>query len=221
MLSSLLAMASVGCADHAPSRFAVVVRVESDPGKPLAGAHLTTQGRPLGVSDAEGKVALALPGKAGDAMTIETRCPDGFRAPDAPLSVVMRPTAEQKSPEFRVACQPSKRRVVLSVRAQNGANLPVRYLGREIARTDPTGAAHAMLEAAPGETLTVTLATTAPEHARLMPQNPELKLVVPERDEIVVFDQTFALPPPPPQKRRHHRHREPKGPAKIVGPRRT
>jgi hypothetical protein len=45
-----------------------------------------------------------------------------------------------------------------------------------------------------------------------MPQNPELKVTVPERDEIVVFDQAFTRPPP---KRKPHKKREPKGPQRI------
>lgn len=221
-LALLVSLLAPACGEAKAARFSVVVRVESDPGEPLAGARLDAQGAQLGVSDARGEVALALPGKAGDVFTIETRCPEGHRPPSTPLSVVLRPIVEPKSPEFRVLCQPLARRVVLAVRAQHAAGLPVRYLGKEIARTDAAGAAHALLSAAPGDTLTVTLDTSGPGSARLMPQNPELKIVVPERDEIVVFDQTFALPPPPaPERRRHRPHHAPKGPSKIVGARRT
>jgi hypothetical protein len=202
------------CGERVTASYDLLVRVESDPGVALAGARLASGGSALGQSDGEGLVALSLVGNPGDTVSIDTSCPEGHRSPKEPLRVVLKPLAEQKRPEFRVSCQPLKRSMVLTVRTQHGADLPVRYLGKEIARTDSSGAAHALLEVTPGESVTVTLDTSAREHAQLMPQNPELKTVVPERDEIVIFDQAFMLPKPPPQKR--VRRRESTGPQKLV-----
>lgn len=192
LLASALPLAA--CAAKSQSTYTLLIHVESDPGVPLAGARLSSGGAPLGQSDANGRLELVLAGNPGQALAIDTSCPSGYRNPKEPLQIVMRPLAEQKRPEFRVRCQPLTRSMVLTVRTQNGPGLPLRYLGKEIARTDGAGAAHALLEVAPGDTVTVTLDTSAPEHAALMPQNPELKTVVPERDEIVLFDQTFTVP---------------------------
>jgi hypothetical protein len=207
--------ALAGCAPKEIASFDVVVQVESDPGTPLAGARLLLQAKPIGESDPTGRVALKLPGTPGDVMALDTACPEGYRSPGVPLSVVLRSLAEDKRPEFRVRCPPLKRRVVLAVRAQHGADLPIRHLGKEIARTDATGAAHASLDVVPGETLTAVLDTS--DQPQLMPQHPELKLVVPERDEIVLFDQTFTVR----KEKKARRARPPQHrPEKIVGMRR-
>jgi hypothetical protein len=202
------------CGRKESATYQVRVRVESDPGKPLPGASVAIQGTVQGVSNGEGVVALRLAGASGEVVVVDTTCPSAYRPPKAALSIVLRHTTEDRQPEFRVSCPPIKRSLVLAVRAQNGANLPVRYLGKEIARTDQSGAAHALLAVDPGETVTVMLDTGAPEHARMMPQNPELKVVIPERDEIVILDQSFRLPPAPAKKR--HVVPQPTGPQKLV-----
>jgi hypothetical protein len=190
-----LACGLSACTPAQGPRYEIVVRVESDPGRPLAGTRLSRGGALLGTSDARGVIALSLAGAAGEAVELEAACPSGHRSPEKPLRVVLRPLAEQgRKAEYHVACPPLLRSLVVSVRAQNGPGLPVKYLGREIARTDGSGAAHALLKVMPEETVTVTLDTSAPEHAALMPQNPELKLTMPARDDVVLFDQTFTRP---------------------------
>ena len=89
------------------------------------------------------------------------------------------------------------RSLVVAVRAKNGPNLPVKYLGRELARTDAEGVAHALLKVAPSEQVTLVLDTSDPAHERLRPKNPEYTLVMRARDEVAVFDQTFTLQPLP------------------------
>jgi hypothetical protein len=182
---------SAGCAVAKAPNFEVAVRVESDPGQPLAGATLTRDGQALAQTDARGVAELRLTGAPGERVQLQVRCPDGHRAPDKPLAIALKPLAEHgRRPEYRAACPPLLRSVVVAVRAQNGPNLPVKYLGKEIARTDAAGACHALLKVAPGETVTLTLDTS--DHTKLMPRSPELRLTVPERDELVVFDQTFT-----------------------------
>jgi hypothetical protein len=189
-----LSVLVAACTAAAAPPYELTVRVESDPGRPLAGARLMRAGKLLGTTDDKGTVQVAVAGSAGETLELEAACPAGHRSPDKPLSVVLKPLMENgRRPEYRVSCAPLVRSLVVSVRAQNGAGLPVKYLGKEIARTDANGAAHALLKVSPGETVTVVLDTSAPEHAGLMPQNPELKLTVPERDDVVLFDQTFTL----------------------------
>jgi hypothetical protein len=104
------------------------------------------------------------------------------------------------------------RSLVISVRAPNGPDLPLKYLGKEIARTDANGAAHALLKVAPGESFNLVLDTSAPEAQQLRPQNPELRVTVPERDDIVVFEQQFTRPVVKAPKRKA---KEPVGPVRI------
>ena len=184
---------AAACAARQPSRVAIIVHVERDPGQPLAAAKISRDDGVLGTTDARGTAALQLTGLPGERVALQVSCPDGFRSPDEPLSVVLRPLLDaQRKAEYRVACPPLLRSVVIAVRAQNGANVPLKYLGKEIARTDASGACHALLKRAPGETVTVTLDTSAAEHTKLIPHSPALKLTVPARDDLVVFDQTFT-----------------------------
>jgi hypothetical protein len=85
--------------------------------------------------------------------------------------------------------------VVVAVRAEETADVPVMYLGREVARTDACGAAHVLMSAPPNTRVTIELRTTGAAGGRLRPQNPSLIFVVPDRDEIVAFDQRFTLEP--------------------------
>lgn len=211
LLSLVLAC---GCsANVGPSTYEVTIKVDSDPGKPLAGARFSVAGKPVGESDASGSLLLKLPGRPGDVVQLDTTCPEGHRSPDKPIQVVLRPLAERgKRAEYHASCPPSVRNLVVSVRAQNGPNLPLRYLGKEIARTDEAGTAHALLKVPPGESITLTLDTSEGASTQLMPQHPELKLTVPERDEIVIFDQTFAKPKP---KAKPKPPPEPEGPIRL------
>jgi hypothetical protein len=191
--AGLACLLLLGCAVAKAPHFELAVRVESDPGQPLAGATIVRDGRALAQTDARGVAELRLAGAPGEVVSLAVSCPEGHRAPDKPLSIALKPLAEHgRRPEYRAACLPLLRSVVVAVRAQNGPNLPVKYLGKEIARTDAAGACHALLKVPPGETVTLTLDTSAAEHAKLTPRSPELRLTVPERDELIVFDQSFT-----------------------------
>ena len=181
---------ALSCAPKPPARFDVQLKVESDPGRPVASAKLARAGQTLAETDENGSALLHLQGTPGELVALHVSCPTGFRSPDTALSITLRPLLDRRVPQYRVSCRPLLRSVVVAVRAQNGFDLPLKYLGKEIARTDKAGAGHALLSLPPGETATLTLDTSAQE--RLLPRNPELKLTVPERDEVVVFDQTFS-----------------------------
>ena len=65
---------------------------------------------------------------------------------------MLRRLAEpSKVPAYQATCPPTTRAIVVAVAAENGAGLPVLYLGREVARTDASGAASVLLHAVPGE----------------------------------------------------------------------
>jgi hypothetical protein len=204
----LLAVLSLGCAERPTPLFMVGVRVESDPGVGLPGATLSMHGRQLGVTDATGLMVATLAGVSGETIELNVSCPSGFRQPTAPLLVRLRPAQRASDrPEYRVACPPLQRKLVVAVKAE--PNLPLRVLGEEIARTDRFGVAHALLSVAPGDVVVVKLDTSA--QASLMPRDPELRVVMPERDELVLFQQAFTKPKP----KRRPRVKELEGPTPI------
>jgi hypothetical protein len=213
ILAAFCALGLAGCKASASPKYEFLVRVESDPNVPLAGAQLARHGQPLGTSDKKGLIALSIAGVPGETVELDTTCPKGHRAPERPLAITLRALAEEgKRPEYRVSCAPLVRTLVVAVRAENGPHLPVKYLGKEIARTDDAGAAHALLHVSPGDTLTITLDTSGAEAEHLLPKNPELRLTAQERDDVVLFDQTFT--------REHERkpktkHTVSKGPIKM------
>jgi hypothetical protein len=188
------------------SHYAFLVHVVSDPGKALAGATVTSGGKVLGTSGADGLVRLEAGGTEGTRLSLQVTCPEGHKAPAEPLSIVLRTVSErEKRPEYPVACTPMNRSVVVAVRADGGPNLPVLYLGHEVARTDESGAAHVKLDVAPGETLEIVLDTSAVPGLR--PSSPSARFRIGNQDEVFVMNQTFEAPkhkvakkkPPPPE----------------------
>jgi hypothetical protein len=103
--------------------------------------------------------------------------------------VTLRRLAQtSKLPTYRVVCQSSTRTSVIAVRANNGPDLPVMYLGRELARTDSAGVAHVALTLTPGERYELSLDTG---NKPLTPKNPRAVFVAGNEDELVFFDQRF------------------------------
>ena len=215
LLAGLLT-SHVACGARTQTELAIAVQAERDPGEPLAGVQIALAGKTLAQSDADGRARISLRGQPGDVIELAVRCPEGFASPERPIAVVLRPLAERdKVPEYRAACAPRTRSLVVAVRAERGANLPLRYLGKEIARTDASGAAHALLQVEPERAVSLVLDTSAPEHAQLRPRDPELKLVMPGRDEVAVFEQSFTVAELPKRKRAVPK---PVGPIKLVAP---
>lgn len=188
------------CTVAPPSNYQVSVRVESDPGVALADARVLGAGKTLAKTDEKGLARVTLSGPLGASVPLEVRCPDGHRQPRELISVILRAREPHApAPEYAVACSPSLRALVVAVRAQNGAGVPLRRLGQEIARTDEEGAAHALLHVAPGEDLTFSLDTTG--HEALRPKSPSFKLTMPDHDEVTLFDQPFGIERRPAPKR--------------------
>lgn len=180
----------------------LTLRVTGDLGRPLAGAKVFFEGAAVGKSNDRGVVRLAVRGREGEAITLTVACPDGFRPPSRPIEVALRKLAEPgASPEFSASCQPLTRSVVVAVRADNGADLPVRYLGQEVARTDASGAAHVLLTLASEEEFELTLDTTGKTGEILRPQNPSARFTVKSVDEILTFNVPFTVERPAPKAR--------------------
>lgn len=147
----------------------------------------------MGLTDEAGSARLQLAGIEGTKTPLAVRCPPGYRQPAAPIPVLLKTLAlGSRLPEYSASCAPERRRIVVAVRAENGAALPILYLGREIARTDSLGTGHVLLELEPRSQVELTLATDAGDSARLRPKNPSLKVIVGDRDEIFSFAPRFS-----------------------------
>jgi hypothetical protein len=196
--SVLLAVTTLACAreERRTASYPLVIRVESQPGQPVAGASVSFQGRSVGRTDDAGTVTLAVRGAEGEHVTIGIGCPDGFvasgKAADIVLHALEDPT---RKPEYDVECRPVHRTIVVVVRADRGAHLPVMYLGREIARTDESGAAHALLDVPASEDVEVSLSTAEEGNQRLRPQNPSLKFFATDPSDLKVFSIPFQVEP--------------------------
>ncbi|HYO97913.1 MAG TPA: hypothetical protein VER33_25585 [Polyangiaceae bacterium] len=205
---ALGALASCAARDTT-SEYRVGVRIQGDPGRPLPGAFVGLNGKRIGASNQAGLVTLAIRGTEGTVLSIQVTCPEGYRSPTSPLAVILRQVAQQgRHPEYVVSCPPTQRTLVVAVRAEQGAHLPVLYLGREVARTDATGTAHVLLRSAPEETVELTLDTTP--NARLRPRSPSARFRVGQSDELVLFNQSFEM-----QALRQPKRQKASGPIRI------
>ncbi|WP_146645741.1 hypothetical protein [Labilithrix luteola] len=183
--------------------FELVVRTTDETNRPLAGALVQHEGRTLSTTAADGSALVTLRGPEGATVDLNVVCPSGHESPAKPTRITLRRlTGGDSRPEYAVPCPSMTRSIVIVVRAENGPNLPVLYLGREIARTDASGAAHAALDVRPGEMIEVTLDTQS--NKQLRPESPTVALAVKQQDDIFVVDQRFTAPAPRivPQRRR-------------------
>jgi hypothetical protein len=192
-VTSLACLVAVACnGNPSEPEYGLSIRVDSDPGRPLAGAQVRLGEQRLGTTDANGVVKVKARGTEGSVLSFQVTCPDGYQSPSRPLAVVLRRLSQRdRFPEYAAACRPTKRTLVVAVRADHGPNLPVVYLGREVARTDRSGAAHVSLESPPEETVELALDTTS--NPRLRPRNPTARFRVGQADDLVVLDETFQL----------------------------
>lgn len=175
-----------------PPPFEVEFKVTSDPGRPLADAEILHNGKTVAKTVADGTALLKLRGQEGESFSFAIKCPEAYQSPPRPIAVSLRRIAGHgKRPEYVASCPPKTRTVVVAVRADDGADLPVTYLGQEIARTDESGAAHVMLQLKPNEPFQLALDTSGND--RLRPQNPVATFMVKDRDEVFTFDQKFVV----------------------------
>jgi hypothetical protein len=200
-LGLVTVLASTGCAakdaeDPSKLAFSAEVVVTSDPGQGVAGVQLTSGGRPLASTDAEGHARVELHGSEGDSAEIAVTCPAAFQSPAEPIVVSLRRlSADSHAPSFVARCAPLTRTVVVGIRTENGPNLPVLYLGKEVGRTDAWGAAHVVLTVKASEQVTLALDTKsgADKRPKLRPENPTLTFVAKDKDDFVVLEQKFEV----------------------------
>lgn len=211
---AVLALGSAGCeeAPTPPPRHPFTFTVNAD-GEPLSGVSITVNDAPVGATDEEGVLRVDLTGPTGASVRVAAVCPEGHRTPEAQTYSLRRvqsldPATAARGIEASFTCPPERRQAVVVVRTHEQAGVPVMLDGREVARTDASGAAHLHVAMAPGTTFLVQLDTRHNE--RLRPRSPSQSYTLPDRDEVFVLDQRFAEEqPPPPVRRRPARRREP------------
>ncbi len=174
--------------------FQVAVMIEADKGVPLPGAVVQRNNKEIGKTDGTGKATLTFRGEEGDQIDVWVKCPEGFDSPTKPTTVALRRLGDvHKLAEYPVACPPAERKVVVALKSDNGANLAVKYMNRDVARTDASGAATFMLSGKPGEHMDFMLDTTDKGNEMLRPQNPTVSLVVDQKDNYYSLDQPFQV----------------------------
>jgi hypothetical protein len=191
---SLMTTACPKLEEPPPPPFRVAVTVEADKGVPLPGAVIQRNNKEIARTEGNGKAIATFRGEDGDQLEVWVKCPDGFDSPIKPITIILRRLADpNKLAEYPVLCPPAERKVVVAIRADNGGNLPVKYLGRDIARTDASGAATFMLSGKPGDHLDFTLDTSDKSNEMLRPQNPSMSVVVDGKDSYYPLDQPFQV----------------------------
>src|ERR1041384_746415 len=90
-VTPLAYLVAVAC-NRNPSEpeYGLSIRVDSDPGRPLAGAQVRLAGHKLGPTEANGVVKGRARGTEGSVLSFQITCPDGFQSPSRPLAVVLR-----------------------------------------------------------------------------------------------------------------------------------
>lgn len=195
---SLAGCALLGCGSAKPpvhaQRANVTVHSEETRG-PVEGASIRVNGQAVGATSAEGLVELNVSGIAGDKFHVELACPEGYRPPTPDSQdVFVTPTLNGPPPRIVFHCESATRKAIVNVRAEKGPNLPVRYLGREIGRTDANGSARVTIDTAPGDTFELVLDTAGSK--TLHPQSPALSFRVDNKASVFTFAQKFTTEKP-------------------------
>lgn len=199
LLVSASAQLMLGCGAEKKEKppVEVLVKVQSDPGHPLKGATVLYNGKPIpgATTNEKGLAKITLTGNEGDLYDVTVKCPTGYQSPTKPVSITLHRFAEPaQAPEYDVSCPPTTRTIVVAVRAENGANLPVLYLGRAIGRTDSAGAATLLLENLDADSqFELTLDTSAKGNEVLKPQNPSSVFTVKRSDDVLTMDVKFVV----------------------------
>jgi hypothetical protein len=212
-----LALALAGCGEDTepPPRYPFTFTAHAD-GDPLTAVQVLVNEAPVGTTNAEGVLRVDLTGPPGSAVRVQAVCPAGHRsAQEAQVHTLRRvaaldPATASRGIEVTFGCPPEHRTGVVVVRTHEQPGIPVMLDGREVARTDESGAAHVRVAMAPGTTFQVMLDTR--HNALLRPSSPNQSFTLPDHDEVFVLDQHFEVEEPP-------RVRRPRPRAAPAGPR--
>lgn len=194
----LMVSAAAACGSAKPPMHSqrAQIRVQNDASRPVQGASVLVNGEAVGATSSEGRAEVQVKGVAGDKFRVNLTCPEGYRPPTPEAhEIYVTPSLSGPAPELAFKCVATSRKAIVAVRAENGAGLPVRLLGREVGRTDEQGAATVLVEVQEGESFELVLDTSRSK-LLLHPQNPALTFRVGANDESFVFDQKFTIEKP-------------------------
>jgi hypothetical protein len=213
---ALLPIALVACG-HRPTneqRFEVAFQVRTDDGNALAGATFHTENQTLGTTGDSGSLNVRLKGAEGQIMPIALSCPKEYASPEVLPALRLthsRPvqSAATQPISYEATCTRKMREVVLVVRANNGADIPVEITGKLASATDADGNAHVLLRVNRDvSSLAVSLDTSA--QPKLKPQSPSRVFKLSGKDSVLFYEQSFATSIPKAQahksSRAPHRH---------------
>lgn len=189
----------LGCAnepDNLQRDIPLAIEVRDGADQVVEGALVRVDGRDLGQSGPHGQLLVLLRGVEGQSVTVTHSCPQGYEAsePAETIVVLRRLSDSPESPVLvpipvKLSCRALLRQVVLLVRTEPAARLPVRALGKEVARTDADGVAQVLLRGQADEEVEVALDTG--EHPRLRPVSPTRRIRFSDKPQLLVFDQPF------------------------------
>jgi hypothetical protein len=186
------------CQPPPPPPVTITVRARSEAGTFVPNADVYAGAVLVARTDREGLARLDIRGGEGDTFNVRVDCPPGYRSPNDPLPVRRLAIAATASvPEYDIVCHELRHTMVVAVRAEGGGNLPVLYLGKEVARTDRSGAAHVTIAMDVHDRIELTLATAGKANEKIHPQNPASVFEMPDHDDIQVFPVTFTRDAPP------------------------
>jgi hypothetical protein len=172
---------------------AVDLRAQTETGVGVANADVFAGPKLVARTDRDGLARLFISGPEGETIYVRVDCPTGYRSPNEPLAVRrLGIAAATKAPEYDVVCHELRHTMVVAVRAEGGPDLPVIYLGKEVARTDRSGAAHVTVAADVHDRIELTLSTAGKDSEKIHPQNPTATFEMPDHDDIQVFARQFT-----------------------------
>ena len=176
--------------------FPVLISAHSEGPKAVPGVEISAGKRVLGSTDASGSTRIVLQGVEGDSAALNVKCPPAYASPERPLLVGLRHLGDGSTlARFEVECFSLVHQLVVGLRAENGAHLPILRLKNVVGQTDEAGVAHVLLEAAANEQIALTLDTS--KNSSLLPQNPTLDFTTRDSDELVLLSQKFSIKQPP------------------------
>ncbi|WP_394847135.1 hypothetical protein LZC95_06655 [Pendulispora brunnea] len=197
LLGILFVTATAACGEPpAPPATAVLIRAQAENGSPVGGVEVFTGPRLVARTEADGRARLDVRGAEGETFSVQVRCPSGFRSPTAPLPIRNFDVGSSTPAEYSVMCRSLRHTLVVAVRASDGPNLPVFYLGKEVARTDRSGSAHVSMDMEVHDRAQLVLGTGGKENEKIHPQNPAATFEMPDHDDIQVFEMKFTRDKP-------------------------
>jgi hypothetical protein len=185
--------------------FPVIVRVDGDPGVPMAGAQIFRKEQQIGVTGADGKAEFTFEGTEGDVYELKIVCPADYQSPPKPLSIPLRRLSDPgRKPEYGSSCPPNFRKLVVALRVDAGdahepiAHVPVYYksMNQYVGTTDESGALTAAFNIHPGDPFELVLKTSGSKEkyfTRLIPQDPTIPVTLKVVDDVQVASYSFAL----------------------------